>query len=342
MEKFCAFWQKVWQKICAGCLVWWNAHKTGGIWIGRKCAAFGKACALLWREHLKAPVMKALRLHWLLTLLLVIASVVLLLYAFCVPDANFIITYVGYALSAYTTVVVCMKVPGVCKKVKRGLYANQYSSRLLTDEELRAKISLYASFGINLFYAVFKFLAGVHFKSTWLGGLAVYYIMLSLMRFALIKRYRYHLKYEDEREQRLFGLKSYRVCGILMFLLNIAVSGLVVQLVWKNETYAYPGYLIYVFAGYAFYCVGIAIRNMAKHRKLEQPVMAAAKMLSFACALVAILATQTAMLTQFGNGQETFARIMNGVTGTAVCLLIFGLAVWMVRRANKEMKRMEE
>ena len=160
------------------------------------------------------------------------------------------------------------------------------------------------------------------------------------MRFALIKRYRYNLKYENEREQRLFGLKSYRFCGILMFLLNLAVSGLVIQLVWQNKSYEYPGFLIYAFAAYSFYCIGIAIRNMAKHRKLQQPVLAAAKMLSFACALMSILATQTAMLTQFGNGQEQFARMMNALTGSAVCFLIFGLAIWMVRRANREIKRM--
>ena len=127
-----------------------------------------------------------------------------------------------------------------------------------------------------------------------------------------------------------------------MFALNIAVSGLVVQLIGKNETYEYPGLLIYVFATYSFYCIGIAFYNMAKHRKLHTPILAAAKMLSFACALMSILATQTAMLTQFGDGQENFARVMNAITGSAVCLLIFGLAVWMVLRANKELKRMGE
>lgn len=100
--------------------------------------------------------------------------------------------------------------------------------------------------------------------------------------------------------------------------------------------------LIYVFAAYSFYCIGMAIRNMAKHRKLETPVLAAAKMLSFACALMSILATQTAMLTQFGDGNTAFARIMNAATGSVVCLLIFGLALWMVRRANKEIRKMGE
>ena len=295
----------------------------------------------MWNKYLKKPVLKALRLHWIPTLLLIIASAVLLVYAFAVPDANPVIVYAGYFVSAYSLVVVCVGMPKIIWKVRRSLYANAYSKKFMSDKKLRTEIFLYLSCGFSIFYAIFKFSAGVYYRSVWIGAVAVYYIIVSLMRFGLIKRYRYNLQYEDEREQRLFGLKSYRFCGVLMFMLNVAVTGLVIQLIWHGETYQYPGFLIYAFAAYSFYCIGMAVRNMAKHRKLETPVLAATKMLSFACALMSILATQTAMLTQFGDGNTAFARFMNAATGSVVCFLIFGLAVWMVRRANKEMRKME-
>ena len=335
---FKAFWEKVRPSLS----VWWNANKTGCIWIGKICAWFGAACARLWKNHLHKPVLKALQLHWFPTLLLVIVSVALLIYAFALPDANPVIAYVGYFISAYTLAVVCVSMPKIFRTAKQGLYSNTYSEKFLTDKKLRTEFFLYLSCGFSIVYAIFKFSAGVYYRSTWIGAVAIYYIIISLMRFGLIKRYRYNLQYEDEREQRLFGLKSYRFCGILMFMLNVAVTGLVVQLIWHGETYQYPGFLIYAFAAYSFYCIGMAIRNMAKHRKLETPVLAAAKMLSFACALMSILATQTAMLTQFGDGNTNFARFMNAATGSSVCFLIFGLAVWMVCRANKEMKKMGE
>lgn len=331
---FKAFWGKVRPFLS----VWWNANKTGGRAIGRGFVWFGKKCAVLWKNYLKTPVLKALQLPWPVTLMLIVLSVALLIYAFAAPNANSIISYIGYFVSAYTLAVVCFSIPEIFKRVKSGLYANAYSKKFLIDKKLRTEIFLYLSCGFSIIYAVFKFCVGVYYSSIWIGAVAVYYIIISLMRFGLIKRYRYNLKYENKLEQRLFGLRSYRFCGILMFLLNIAVSGLVVQLIWKGETYQYPGFLIYAFAAYSFYCVGMAVRNMAKHRKLETPVLAAAKMLSFACALMSILATQTAMLTQFGDGNTAFARFMNAATGSVVCFLIFGLAVWMVCRANKEIK----
>lgn len=167
-------------------------------------------------------------------------------------------------------------------------------------------------------------------------------MVISLMRFALLRGERLGAKAENELEHRRYGLRCYRFCGLFMFLLNIAVSGLVIQLIWRNETYSYPGILIFAFAAYAFYSFIMAVVNVGRYRKLANPVFSAAKMLSLASAMVSILALQTAMLTEFSQvGQESFARNMNFITGSAVCLLIFGMAVWMIRRADKEMKKLE-
>lgn len=278
----------------------------------------------------------------IIAVLLVLLSTGLLLYAFLYPGANEIVAYISYAISAYTLTVVVIKMPPVCKKMKHGLYANKYTGTYLTEPLLRAKISLYTGLGISIIYACFKLGMGIYLASMWLEAVAVYYIILSLMRFALLRRYRRSSKYEDADDLRIFGLKSFRFCGILMFLLNIAVSGLVMQMIWKNQTYEYPGFLIYATAAYAFYCLTMAIINMVKYRRMEQPILSAAKMLSFSCALMSILAMQTAMLTQFGDGQENFARLMNSLTGGAVCFCIFIMAVWMVRKANKELTLMKE
>lgn len=279
--------------------------------------------------------------HKALIVLFILITIPLLIYSLGYENANPIITYASYLFSAYTLTIFVVQLPPLVKWVKRGLYANYYSSRYLSEPLLRAKISLYAGFGINVLYAVFKFLAGVYYRSFWLGAIAVYYIILSVIRFGLVKRERYLSKQEESKEKRLHELKSYRFCGYLMILLHMAVAGLVGQMIWQNKSYSYPGFLIYAFAAYAFYCFGIAIKNMVKYRKLEQPLLAAAKMISFACALTSILAMQTAMLTQFGNGQENFARVMNSVTGGAVCLMVFLLSIRMIRRAGREIKKIE-
>lgn len=294
------------------------------------------------KTNWKSVLKKVLFPHDALIIFLVIVSTAALVYSFAFKDANQIVAYVSYFVSAYALTIVVLRMPPIIRNIKSKLYENKYSNRYLTDRELRARISLYTGFAINVLYAVFKFCTGIYFRSVWLGAIAVYYIILSIMRLGLVKKDRRREEYEDSKEQRLEGIKSYRTCGKLTFLLNIAVTGFVIQMIWQNKSYSYPGLLIYVSAAYTFYCVTIAIINMAKYRKMEHPVLSAAKMLSFSCALISLLALQTAMLTQFGAGQANFARLMNSLTGGAVCLMIFGMAVYMVRRANREIREMED
>ena len=280
--------------------------------------------------------------HWLLVILLVFISTVALIHIFLNGLTMSIIGYISYVVSFYALVIVVARIPRIIKYFKSGLYANKYSNRYLTDAELRNKISMYRGFAINAVYSILKLSASIYYKSIWLGGIAIYYIVVSVMRLWLLYRAQFGRKLDDSKEQRRKDIKSYRLCGYMTFLLNIAVSGLVVQLIWRNETYSYPGFMIYAMAAYVFYRVIVAVIDMAKYRKMNAPVLSAAKMLSFACALMSLLALQTAMLTEFGTGEMMFNQIMNSLTGTVVCLLIFMMAIWMIKRANKELRLLEE
>ena len=86
-----------------------------------------------------------------------------------------------------------------------------------------------------------------------------------------------------------------------------------------------------------------AMINVVKYRKYNSPVMSAAKALHFVAALVSMLALETAMLTQFGSsGTAGFRKAMTGCTGGVICALISGLSVCMIRRATKQIRKMEE
>lgn len=280
--------------------------------------------------------------HWFIKFILVIASTILLIYSLGYQDANPIIAYISYALSAYTLVIVMLRVPTMVKCIKRILYANKYSGKYLSEPELRARISLYSSGAINIVYALLKLIAGIYYRSIWLGAIAIYYIVLSLIRMGLIRQERKCMLFADVKKRRRFELKSSHFCGCLMFLLNIAVTGLVIQMIWQNKYYDYPGFLIYAQAAFAFYCLTKAIINIVKYRKMERPILSAAKIVSMSCALMSILALQTAMLMTFGQDQMNFARLMNSLTGAAVCFLVFAMAVWLVHKTRAEIRLLKD
>ncbi|GJM72550.1 hypothetical protein HMSSN036_47660 [Paenibacillus macerans] len=134
-------------------------------------------------------------------------------------------------------------------------------------------------------------------------------------------------------------LQRYRLTGRLLFALNIAMVGMIVQMIEKNKGIHSLGLSIYAFAFYAFYSLTVAIINMVKFRKMDHPILSAAKMLSVAGALMSILALQSAMMTQFGE-DPLLRRYMNSVTGTGVSLIVIAMAIFMVVRANQALKKL--
>ena len=212
--------------------------------------------------------------------------------------------------------------------------------RWRADAALRALVSLRAGLCVNLCFAACKLYAGIRFRSPWFGAAAVYYTVLSTMRFAVLRGVRNAPPAGPSAAPvwQMRGLRVYRRCGVLMFALNLAMTAIAAQMVWQNRAYRSPGTLIYASAAYTFYCFGSAAASAVKAHRMHDPVHAAAKMLGLAGALMSVLTLQTAMLAQFG-GDAAMRRTMNAVTGACVCSLVFCMAVFMAVRGNILLRR---
>lgn len=194
-------------------------------------------------------------------------------------------------------------------------------------------------FCVNVGMALFQLINGCVYRSLWLIAAAVYYIMLSLMRAKLLKDVRSLSVREMEMGwKRADGIKSYRFCGLMMFGLEAVMSGVAVQIVLHNQSYEYPGALIYLSALYAFYCLSTAVIRVARAKRTDPPELSAAKLLCVSKSLMSLLSMQTAMLARFGQS-ETFRQIMNAATGGGVCLIVLGIALYMVIRSSRELKQ---
>ena len=123
--------------------------------------------------------------------------------------------------------------------------------------------------------------------------------------------------------------------------MNQALTGIVVLMVHQNRGFHYPGFLIYAMAAYAFYAVTVAIIHIVKTRRHKSPVLSAAKAINLVAALVSILSLTTAMLAQFGGDDAVFRRTMTAATGGGVCTIVIGMAVYMIVRANRALKKIQ-
>lgn len=220
------------------------------------------------------------------------------------------------------------------KKAKGRIYVNRYAKRVLTEKELRIRISLYGGLLFNIGFAIFKVVMGTLLQSKWLFAMAGYNIVLSVMRFVLVYRDQTNRREETEEVRMVRGLHSYRVCGWLMLLLNIAISVIVAIVVFDEQKIVYPGYMIYAIAAFTFYCLTMSIISIVKYWNRRNPVFSAVKRIGFAKALVSVFTMQVAMLTQFGEAGLSH-RLANAATGGAVCVIVTVTAVFMLREPNK-------
>lgn len=252
------------------------------------------------------------------------------------------LVYAVYVLASYSLTVVCAACviifPGCYRKIKQRIYDNKFGNRYMTDAAYRTHFSLYISLGINLLYVATNLFSGVWYRSVWSVTLAVYYIILAVMRFLLLR----FVGKVGIGNDRVKELKRSRLCGIILITINSALSGVVILVIVQNKSFEYNGMLIYIMAMYTFYAVVNSIINIFKYRKYNSPVMSAAKSIQFAAALVSMLALTTAMLSQFGAGNTMphFNQIMVGATGSGVCLLVITMSIYTIVRANKELKKL--
>lgn len=255
--------------------------------------------------------------------------------------------YVSYGLSAYAMIITSTGFSRIVRVIRGGidnhplvkkLLAHPLGCRYLTDAAFRAEVSLYPSLVINLLYAAMKLVSGILYNSLWFITLAAYYILLAVMRFLLLTSARKrHAKSSIAVE-----FKRYRVCGILLAVMTLALSGMILFLVRQDGGYDYPGVLIYVMAMYAFYAVITAVINIIKFRKHGSPILSAAKAINLTAALVSMLALETAMLSQFGsNDDPLFRQIMTASSGGVACAFVLGMAIYMIVHAEKQLKKLE-
>ena len=271
------------------------------------------------------------------------AAAVLLTYVFVMQKTNEAIAYGTYLLSCYALVVVCVRIPGMVKRIKTCLYRNKYTQRFLTDKELRTWVFAYFTLILNAVVAMFKVIVGHLYDSEWLYAMAGYHMLASIMVFIIVYREKRN-KATEEQHRFIHGLKSYELCGWFMILMNTAISVIVFYVVFKEQTITYPGFMIYAIAAFSFYSMTMAIINLVKYRRKDNPAFSAIKRISLAKALVSMFTLQVAMLTQFSAGTGIATRLMNFATGAVVCASIMALAVFMllgVRKDYREVKRYE-
>ena len=254
-----------------------------------------------------------------------------LIYIFLIGQKNSALAYPVYGLSAYCLTILILPLPKLIRNTKvcvmQRINNTKFGGKYVNDLAFRGSVSIYQGMAVNFLYVLFRIVVGIRYASVWFISMAVYYLVLAVLRLSLILNYRH--------KSKILELRCYRRTAWLLFLLNIPMGGMILLMVLTNSGYSYPGYVIYLSAMYTFYTMVTSVINLVRFRRLGSPILSAAKVLNFIAALMSILGLQTAMIAQFSADGDGFRKMMNAITGGAIWLSVILTAVYMLCRSSK-------
>lgn len=278
---------------------------------------------------------------WIL-LLIPPLSFAALVFIFVLENTEGALAYGVYCMSAYSLVIWSAVVPNLIRRLKDSFHNSKavqrlaqtnFGGRYLKDLAFRGSVSIYQGMAVNFVYVVFRIIAGIRFASVWFISMAVYYLVLGILRAYLIACYRHRNGITEYR--------CYRRTAWMLFLLNIPMGGMIVLMVRTNSGFSYPGYIIYLSALYTFYTMTVSVINLFKYRGLGSPILSASKVLNFVSAMMSILGLQTAMISRFSENGESYRKMMNAITGGFVYAIVILIAVYMLLHSRKQRKEGE-
>lgn len=276
----------------------------------------------------------------LLMVILVIISAVALTLIFVKGMEESIPAYIVYVLAFYTLTVVtifcAMALPKQYSTIKQKIYDNSLGNRYMTDRAFRTGLSLSVSYLISMLYVGINLWSWYMLHSWWFMVLAVYYSVMAVMRYLLVR----YVRIQKIGTDILSEWKRSRICAYILLLINLSLSGAVLMILYQHRGYDYPGMMIYVMAMYTFYALTMSIVDIVKYRKMGSPIMSTAKIVRLSAALVSMLNLETAMFAQFGTDvAQQDQNLMIMLTGAGISITVVTLSVILIAKATIEIRR---
>lgn len=254
-----------------------------------------------------------------------IAEIAVYVLAAALMTASCVFLYHDLRNSAINKIIVSIK-------------KNPFGERFLDDHAFRTILTTLPAFLINVAYTVYNGVIGIMNQSAWFITMAVYYSLLGIMRYRAVSTGRRIARLEDKQLIRKKELSVIKTDGILLLVLNLALSGAVLLTIAQDTAKRYSEIMVISIAAYTFYKITMALINMIKVRKTQSPILITIRNIGVADALVSMLTLQATMLASFQDKSSLNSNQMNAITGLAVCILIAILGTSMIWYAYAKKK----
>lgn len=279
---------------------------------------------------------------WLVAILLIAGSVIII-----AEEYKQWPSYVVFALSAvflaYSVYVLVRFIPSAKTKIAQSALRHPFIGSILGNYGFRTISFAVASFAANVVFAFMNGVLGIITSSVWYGVFAVYYIALSALRGGMLAAVYKAKKLSGNNAEalKLRKIAIYRMCGIALLVLELALAAAVTLMVLADNPANYSPIMAIASAAYTFYKVIFALYNAFKVRRMHDAVLQSFRNINLTDAAVSLLALQVTLVAVFSEGGFSTVAL-NSVTGFVVCVLTIALGISMIVRSCTMFKQIKE
>ena len=178
-----------------------------------------------------------------------------------------------------------------------------------------------ASLSFNIAFATYHIVMGLLTSSWWLLTLGSYYLVLSIVRYAVLRA-------------KSNGRFITKFTGWMLIILSLPLAGTVILSVVRDRGRELHTIVMIAMAAYAFTKITLATIKLIKDRRSSSATLIALRNISFADAFVSVFALQRSMLVSFKGMSEVEIVIMNATLGSAVCVIVFLLGINLLKSSQ--------
>ena len=184
------------------------------------------------------------------------------------------------------------------------------------DKTLRMAVgSLILNIACSAYYIVFGALIG----SWWLLVLGFYYCVLSTVRFIVIR---------TKKHEHLLA----KFTGWMLIIMSLSLVGVTLLATIRDRGHKFNMIIMIAIATYAFARITAAIVKLIGARNNTSQKIITLRNISLADAFVSIFSLQRSMLATFEGMSGSDIILMNSLTGSGVCIIVFLLGFNLVKK----------
>ncbi|MDE5867413.1 MAG: hypothetical protein K2H02_00540 [Anaeroplasmataceae bacterium] len=207
-------------------------------------------------------------------------------------------------------------------------------NKIMKDYNFRTYWFSFFSFLASIAFAIYNAFLGIYYQSLFNGSIAVYYLLLIIVRMIIILFELHWTKLDSDKiENKRFGL-FIGACPLLI-LINIALI-VPISLMVLNQKNVLMGLIPAIaMAAYTTFKITMAIINYKKTRKNDHLSIRALRIINMIDALVSILSLQNTLIVVNGGSQSEDMMILSGVSSLVIILSILIIIIISLIRALK-------